>query len=88
MVSQKRARFDECNNCESKRMRDKDVIREAMVIAMTVVVMSVPYMVEHPICIPHLFNKAINKPIYGPEWHKAIRTKLCQLIINGIFHEV
>jgi hypothetical protein len=69
-------------------MCDKDVIREAMVTTMTTAAISAPYMVKHPICIPCLFNNAINDPIHGPEWHKAIRTKLCQLIINGIFYKV
>jgi hypothetical protein len=57
-------------------MCDKDIIKKAMVIIITIVVISTPYMVKHLIYIPCLFNKAINNPIYGPKWHKAIRTKL------------
>jgi hypothetical protein len=69
-------------------MRDKDVIREAMATTITIVAMSVPYIVKHLIHIPCSFNNTINNPIHGLEWHKAIRTKLCQLIINGTFYKV
>jgi hypothetical protein len=76
LVSQKHARFNKDNNCKSKHIYNKDVIKEAMAITITIVVISIPYIVKYPIYISWLFNKAINNPIYGPKWHKAIRTKL------------
>jgi hypothetical protein len=88
LVSQKCARFNKDDNRKSKHIHDKDVIKEAIATTITIVAMSIPYMVKHPIYIPYLFNNTINNPIHGPEWHKAIRTKLCQLIINRTFYKV
>jgi hypothetical protein len=88
LVSQKYARFNKDNNHELKRMHDEDIIREAMATTITIVAISAPYMVEYLICIPYLYNNTITDPIYGPEWQKAIRTKFCQLIINGTFYKV
>jgi hypothetical protein len=89
-VSRKRTRFADLqnNNRESKRMRDQDVVEEAMETAMNAAAMSTPHTVEHPIRIPRTYDDAINDPIYGSKWHEAIRTELRQLIMNGTFHEV
>jgi hypothetical protein len=48
-------------------MYDKDVIKEAMVTTITIVAISIPYMVKHLIYIPCLYNNAITDPIYGPK---------------------
>jgi hypothetical protein len=89
-VSRKRTRFDDLkgDNRESKRLRDQDVVEEAMETAMTAAVISTPHTVDHLIRIPRSYDDAINDPVYGPEWHEAIRTELRQLIMNGTFHEV
>jgi hypothetical protein len=76
LVSQKCARFNKDNNRKSKRMRDKDVIREAMATTITIVAISAPHMVKYLIYIPYLYNNTITNPIYGPKWQEAIRTKL------------
>ncbi|THC87209.1 hypothetical protein EYZ11_013346 [Aspergillus tanneri] len=43
--------------------------------------------VDNPIPIPRTYEEAINDPVYGPEWKKAIRSEFRSLIINGTFRE-
>ncbi|THC87823.1 hypothetical protein EYZ11_012729 [Aspergillus tanneri] len=43
--------------------------------------------VGNPNPIPRTYEEAINDPVYGPEWKKAIRSEFWSLLINGSFRE-
>jgi transposase InsO family protein len=93
-INRKRAREDttvdpgDDDVRRSKRLRDRRRIEEAIETAMTAAVLSTSHKVNHLIPLPSTYDAAINDPVYGPEWHEAIRTEVRQLIANGTFREV
>lgn len=69
----------------SKRLRKR--INYAMEYALVASRMSTLEKPDNPIPTPRSYSEAINDPVYGPEWRKAIRAEIRSLILNGTFRE-